>query len=135
MPTVLRQIAWFVCVGTAAAATHWLAVVLCVQLAGLPAAWANVIGWLVAFVVSFSGHYLLTFRHLAISWTIAARRFFLVSAAGFALNEAAYIWLLHVTRVPYELLLAFILLAQAGLTFVASRLWAFARKPADARHR
>lgn len=109
--------------------------VLCVELASLPPAWANLAGWLVAFVVSFTGHYRLTFRHMAIPWTVAARRFFLVSAAGFAVNEAAYVWLLHATALPYDLLLALILIALAFLTFVASRLWAFRHKPAhEPRH-
>ena len=48
------------------------------------------VGWLVAFAVSFIGHYRLTFRHSRIPWTIAIRRFFLVSAAGFLVNESAY---------------------------------------------
>lgn len=135
MPALFRQIAWFIFVGCAAAATHWLVAVLCVEFAGLAPAWANVAGWLVAFVVSFSGHYRLTFRHLTLSWIIAARRFFLVSAAGFALNEAAYVWLLHTTRLPYDLLLALILIGLAFLTFVASRLWAFRHKPAAGPHR
>ncbi|WP_208621890.1 GtrA family protein [Bordetella genomosp. 12] len=135
MPALLRQIAWFVFVGCAAAATHWLVAVLCVEYGGLAPAWANVAGWLVAFVVSFTGHYRLTFRHLTLSWILAARRFFLVSAAGFALNEAAYIWLLHTTRLPYDVLLALILIGLAVLTFVASRLWAFRHTPSGAPRR
>ncbi|CAJ50536.1 GtrA family protein [Bordetella avium] len=135
MPALFRQIALFILVGCAAAATHWLAAVLCVEFGGMAPAWANVVGWLLAFAVSFSGHYRLTFRHLALSWIVAARRFFLVSAAGFAVNELAFVWLLHTTRLPYELLLGLILIVLACLTFVASRLWAFRHKPARAtRH-
>src|SRR5690606_39379777 len=65
------------------AATHWAVAVGCVEQLGLPPLAANAIGWLVAFVVSFTGHYRLTFRHLASRWTVAARRFFLISACGF----------------------------------------------------
>ncbi|AMD48879.1 GtrA family protein [Bordetella holmesii] len=135
MPTLLRQIALFIVVGCAAAATHWLVAVGFVEYADLAPAWANVVGWLVAFVVSFTGHYQLTFRHLTLSWILAARRFFLVSAAGFAVNEAAYVWLLHTTRLPYDVLLALILIGLAVLTFVASRLWAFRHTPSDAPRR
>lgn len=78
-----------------------------------------------AFFVSFLGHYRLTFRRLASSWMSAARRFFLISACGFVLNEAAYAWLLHVTSVRYDVLLALILVGLAVLTFLVSRLWAF----------
>ncbi|MDM9561568.1 GtrA family protein [Bordetella petrii] len=129
MRALIKQIGWFLCVGCAAAATHWAVAVGCVEQLGLPPLAANAIGWLVAFVVSFTGHYRLTFRHLASHWTVAARRFFLISACGFLLNEAAYAWLLHTTRVRYDALLALILLGLAALTFLASRLWAFRRRP------
>ena len=120
----------FVAVGCAAAATHWAVAVGCVELAGAPPLVANLIGWLVAFAVSFIGHYRLTFRHSRIPWTIAIRRFFLVSAAGFLVNEGAYAWLLHATALRYDVLLALILIGLAVLTFVVSRLWAFRHKPA-----
>lgn len=128
MHPLLKQLAWFVAVGCAAAATHWSMVVLLVEHAGLPPPLANVIGWLVAFVVSFSGHYRLTFRQTKAPLLPAARRFFLISAMGFAVNEAAYTWLLHATPLPYDLLLAIILVGMAIITFIASRLWAFRHK-------
>jgi putative flippase GtrA len=128
MIPLFKQIAWFVAVGCAAAATHWSVAVTLVSQAGLAPPVANVAGWLVAFLVSFSGHYRLTFHRAGASWIRAARRFFLISALGFAINEAAYIWLLHVTRLPYDVLLAAILIAVAALTFLASRLWAFRHK-------
>jgi len=130
MRALIKQIGWFVAVGCAAAATHWAVAVGCVEGLGLPPLAANAAGWLVAFVVSFTGHYRLTFRHLASPWTIAARRFFLISACGFLLNEASYAWLLHATPLRYDILLALILVALAVLTFLASRLWAFRRKSA-----
>ena len=130
MRGLLRQITWFIAVGCAAAATHWAVAVACVEWAGLPPLGANVVGWLLAFVVSFTGHFRLTFRHLAASWTIAARRFFLVSALGFAINELSYAWLLHATSLPYDVLLALVLIGLAFLTFVASRLWAFRHRHA-----
>ena len=94
---------------------------------------ANLVGWLVAFAVSFIGHYRLTFRHSRIPWTIAIRRFFLVSAAGFLVNESAYAWLLHATAVRYDVLLALILIGLAVLTFVVSRLWRSATNPLPER--
>ena len=102
----------------------------CVEAFGLPPLAANLVGWLIAFVVSFSGHYRLTFRHSRTPWTVAARRFFLISAIGFVINESAYALLLHITAIPYDLLLALILVGLAFATFAASRLWAFRHKPA-----
>jgi len=127
MSNVFHQVFRFVAVGCAAAATHWAVAVLCIAHAGLPPLVANVAGWLTAFVVSFAGHFRLTFRHADLAWRQAARRFFVVSASGFAVNECAYAWLLHASGIRYDLLLALILVAVAALTFIASRWWAFRR--------
>lgn len=128
MRKILSQLSWFVVVGCAAAATHWVVVVAVVSLASLAPLAANVIGWLVAFVVSFSGHYQLTFRYQRAPMLRAALRFFLVSALGFCVNEASYAWLLHATTIRYDVLLAAILIAIAALTFILGRFWAFRSK-------
>ncbi|WMD18607.1 GtrA family protein [Achromobacter seleniivolatilans] len=130
MRALLQQISLFIAVGCAAAATHWAVAVGCVEAFGIAPLAANLVGWLVAFVVSFYGHYRLTFRLSKTPWTIAVRRFFLISAAGFIINESAYALLLHTTAIPYDLLLALILIGLAFVTFIASRLWAFRHKPA-----
>jgi putative flippase GtrA len=127
MQAFVKQISWFIAVGCAAALTHWLVAIGCVTEGAAPPLLANVVGWLVAFIVSFSGHYHLTFRHSGHAWHISARRFFAISALGFAINEASYAYLLRVTAIRYDLLLALILIAIAGLTFLLSRLWAFRR--------
>lgn len=120
-----EQIGWFVIVGCAAAATHWAVAVACVALIGLAPLWANLVGWVIAFFVSFTGHYQLTFRHQHAPLAQAARRFFAVSALGFAVNEAAYAVLLQVTAIRYDILLALILIGIAGMTFILGRFWAF----------
>jgi len=130
MKKVAREIVWFIIVGCAAAMTHWLVVVGCVRTVSMAPPIAHVVGWLVAFLVSFSGHYRLTFKSQQKSLPIALRRFFFVSASGFAVNELAYSYLLHVTSIRYDLLLAIILVAIAVLTFIVSRWWAFRHKPA-----
>lgn len=127
MNGLFRQVSWFVAVGCAAALTHWCVAIGCVKLTGAAPLLANFVGWLVAFVVSFAGHFHLTFRHALQSWHIAGLRFLAVSALGFAVNEAAYAWLLAATGMRYDILLALILIAVAGMTFVLSRLWAFRR--------
>lgn len=131
MRTFIRQVGTFVLVGCAAAATHWAVTVACVEWAHMPPLLANLFGWLVAFVVSFTGHYQLTFRYSNIPLRVAAGRFFMISAAGFIVNESAYAWLLHTTSLPYDLLLAIILVGLAVLTFLASRFWAFRHKHAN----
>ena len=116
---------FFVSVGCLAAIVHWGTVVALV--AGF--AWhplvANVAGWLLAFTVSFSGHHLGSFRGHGAPLLAAARRFFVVSALGFVVNEIAYAMLLRWSGQSFELVLALLLVAVAGLTYLASRHWAF----------
>lgn len=124
------RIAWFILVGTAAAAVHWGVVVMLVTHAGWRPLLANVLGWLIAFVVSFSGHYRWTFRDHGVPLWRSALRFFSVSASGFAINEATYALLLHWSGLRYDLVLAVVLVAVAGGTYLLSRHWAFNGKPA-----
>jgi putative flippase GtrA len=60
MRALVQQVTLFIIVGCAAAATHWGVAVACVEGLGAAPLLANLLGWLVAFVVSFSGHYRLT---------------------------------------------------------------------------
>ncbi|QHS35258.1 GtrA family protein [Alcaligenes faecalis] len=122
-----RQIILFILVGTLAAFTHWGIVIALVQTLSLSPLLANLFGWLIAFLVSFGGHYWLTFRSQNARFLPALTRFFLVSAAGFAVNEASYAFLLNHSDLRYDLLLGLILIGLAVLTFLAGRLWAFRR--------
>ena len=129
-PARLRgRIAWFVLVGTAAAGVHWGVVVMLVKHAGWQPLLANVVGWLIAFGVSFSGHSRWTFRDHGVALGRSARRFFAVSASGFAINEATYALFLHWSGLRYDLVLALVLIAVAGGTYLVSRHWAFNRRP------
>jgi putative flippase GtrA len=121
---------WFIAVGCAAAAVHWGMVLVLVGQAGLRPLFANVLGWLVAFMVSFSGHFWLTFQGHGVSIGRAALRFAMVSALGFGVNEAAYAVLLRWSNGRhYALGLAAVLVVVAGMTYVLSRHWAFLRTP------
>jgi putative flippase GtrA len=120
------RIGWFVLVGCGAAAVHWGVVVALVGRAGWHPLLANVLGWLVAFVFSYSGHLRLTFRRSGAPVASSAPRFFLVSALGFAVNEASYALLLASSAWRYDLLLGIVLVAVAVFTYLVSRDWAFA---------
>jgi putative flippase GtrA len=127
--TSWRRLARFVAVGCTAAAVHFGIVVLLVESRIATPLAANVVGWLVAFVVSFAGQHRLTFADRSAPVLQAARRFFAISAAGFAVNEAAYGLLLHVSAIRYDLALAIVLVAVAVMTYVLSSRWAFLRSP------
>ncbi len=119
----------FIAVGSTAAAVHLGVVVLLVSGLGQPPLAANVVGWLVAFGFSLTGHWLLTFRSQRSPLWRAARRFFAVSAAGFAANELAYAALLRWSGLRYDLVLALVLVAVAVITYLLSSRWAFLGNP------
>lgn len=126
---VRRSVMWFVVVGCVAAAVHWFVVVALVESAAWRPLLANLVGWLFALGFSFSGHHWLTFRGHRGSATMAAGRFFAVSATGFTINELAYAALLHWSAQQYDMLLALVLVAVAFATWWLSRHWVFLCDP------
>jgi putative flippase GtrA len=125
MRQAAMRLIFFVAVGCAAALTHLGVVVVLVSSHGQLPLVANVVGWLVAFVVSFAGHWLLTFSAQQAPLWRAARRFFGVSAAGFATNEFAYALLLQWSSLRYDVILALVLIGVAVITYLLSSRWAF----------
>ena len=125
MTAARGSLPWFIAVGCAAAAVHFAVVVLLVSQHGAAPLRANVAGWLVALGVSFGGHWRRSFRGHTAPLGRAARRFVLVSALGFAINESVYALLLGAGGLGYRLALAVTLVAVALLTYLLSRHWAF----------
>jgi len=123
-----RRAIYFILVGCAAALVHFVTVIAVVEKLALPPLEANVVGWLCAFGVSYTGHYRLTFADHSAPALRSAARFLLISASGFAVNETAYALALRYSPIRYDVLLAIILVAVAVLTYLTSRHWAFARR-------
>jgi putative flippase GtrA len=103
---------------------HWCVAVLSVEHVGLAPAWANVVGWLCAFVLSFAGHWRWTFAGRGAPWHRALARFFALSAFGFAINMLAYALVLRLGALRYDVALAAVLLGVALFTYLAAH-WAF----------
>ena len=121
----LPQLLQFVMVGGSVAATHLAVVGLLVSLGGMPPLWANVLAFLVAFVVSYNGHALLTFSAAqARGWPVVAK-FFAVACLPFVANEALYYIALNWLHWHYFWSLAAVLVLVAIGTFVMSKFWAF----------
>lgn len=116
---------WFLVVGATAALTHMLVFAM-VQHQIWPEL-ANALGFCVAFLVSFGGHRLLSFRDASTSVITSLRRFAITALAGFASNEVIFIVLLRALNWPALLALLVALVLAAGQTFVLSRYWAFRR--------
>jgi len=121
----LPQLLQFVLVGGSAAATHLAVVGILVALTGMPPLWANVLGFLVAFVVSYNGHALLTFAAAQARGWASVLRFFAVACLSFVANEVLYAIALHWLRWHYFWSLAAVLVIVAVGTFVLSKFWAF----------
>ena len=119
-----RQVRAFVIVGTAAALTHLLVVSLLVPLGVHPLV-ANIVGFAVAFAVSFQGHARWTFP-AGTARPLAMRRFFAVAVSSFAANELLYAMLLSWTSIDFRVALVFVLVAVSLSTFLISKFWAFA---------
>ncbi|WP_066569398.1 GtrA family protein [Snodgrassella sp. CFCC 13594] len=127
-PVLSIQAAWFLLVGAAAAGVHFVGLLFWVQVVHVAPAWANVWAFLLAFWVSFSGHYWLTFRQQmqTASWLASLWRWFLSSTSGFALNQLLFVgglWLFGHSYYVWIWLLVTLLVTI--LTFVLGKFWAF----------
>jgi putative flippase GtrA len=121
-----RQLFWFGVVGVTAMLVHLASVALILVPLGMTPLLANIVGFLVAFQVSHSGHRHFTFRYQETPAASSRGRFFLVALLSFAVNEVLYWLLLSYTALDYRVALAMVLVAVAVLTFVLARYWAFA---------
>ena len=125
----MRQIAIFIAVGSAAALTHLTVVAVVVELFGLQPLAANVIGFCVAFLVSFTGHARFTFPHLARPFRRGAHPLLRCRLHRFRpqpgrLCGSACISSGRATIFPS---LPLFFSASAVATFLLSKLWAFAQ--------
>lgn len=123
---MIAQLARFGVVGVAAMGVHWVVVATIVPL-GLTPLIANIIGFAMAFNVSYFGHRNWTFASTQAHATTLSR-FLGVAIASFVLNEAMYSLLLRFTALDYRIALLIVLVGVAAMTFVLSRFWAF-RQP------
>ncbi|QXZ09007.1 GtrA family protein [Comamonas sp. Y33R10-2] len=121
----LPQLIQFVLVGGAAAATHLAVVGLLVTFAGLAPLHANVFAFLVAFIVSYNGHALLTFSRAQVHGWAVIGKYFAVACLSFITNELLYYLALHWLHWHYFWSLAGVLVIVAMGTFVMSKFWAF----------
>lgn len=85
----------------------------------------NLGGLLVAALVAYGGLRRWTFGSARLHRE-ALPRFIVLSLGGVVLNELLFMALLRLTSLSYQLALAIVLCAVAGLVFFAARLWVFA---------
>ena len=112
-------------VGVAAMATQLGAVIVIVELTGLHPLSANILGFLVAFNVSYWGHRHLSFPLSDRSIKRTLPSFLGIAILSFLINELLFFILLHYTDLHYQTALIIVLLCVGAITFITSKLWAF----------
>jgi putative flippase GtrA len=122
-----KEILRFIAVGCAAATTHFVTVFTLVEYWQITPSLSNISGWLVAFIVSFIGHFFITFKNHRNPPAKTIARFFALSLSGFLLNETAYLMLLQWTNIHYAVNLFIVLIGVAVFTYYLSRQWVFFR--------
>jgi len=86
---------------------------------------ANLLAFIVAFQVSFWGHFAWSFQESDIPRNTAMLRFFIVAIVSFLINELMLAGLLEFTQLSHSIDLLIVLFTVAGGTFLFSKFWAF----------
>jgi len=145
-----QQALWFLVVGASAALVHFLVLVSIVSFTAITPTWANVVAFLLAFIVSFLGHFYLTFHqsNRALSYDTynnsqitpisswrkslsafansALVKWFASSAAGFIANQSLFVLGLNWFGERYYMLIWLIVTGIITvMTFALGKLWAF----------
>lgn len=120
----LATVARFGLVGLAATGMHMLALHFLCSRTALPILAANTLAFLLAFGISFSGHYLWTFRAPGTPLR-AAVRFFVIAGIAFLLNTLTLV-VVNASGLlaPFHASLVAVFVIPPT-TYIASRLWAF----------
>lgn len=114
----------FAIVGLAATATHFLVAFLLIQTTPLSALIANTLAFLIAFIVSASGHILFTFR-VESGRSVAVMRWFITSVGALLVSNFILYALIDRANWPGIGALAVAVAIVPPTSFVFSRLWAF----------
>ncbi|MDF1797473.1 MAG: GtrA family protein [Coxiellaceae bacterium] len=122
---LLSQMMRFAIVGMSSTVVHFSSVMLLVALGGMKPLIANIFAFLIAFSVSFFGHWLWTFSGTTQNFRQSLPRFFTIAVISFAVNETFYWYLLHRVHMHYSIALVIVLACVSIFTFTASKLWAF----------
>ena len=124
MSVIIHQLMRFGFVGGAATLIHFM-VALGISALYAHILWANAVGFIVAFLVSFFGHRHYTFAVGNVPAGDSFWRFTTVAVGGFFFSDGLLAALLKATSLPEPAALALALATTAGLNFLVSRYWVF----------
>ena len=110
-------------VGMCATLTHFCALLVLTQTLHWHPLLVNPIAFLIAFQISFLGHWHYTFRRQK-AWQHALPRFFITALIGLTTNQILFWYLLHQGQ-DYRIAQAITLMTVAVLSFILSKYWSF----------
>jgi putative flippase GtrA len=126
---IKRSVSWFAIIGALAALIHYVVAVV-LELTHLASpAMANVIGFTMAFPVSYLGHTKLSFAGHTATHGQALPKFFGVALTGFLINQGMLLNVLRITTLPFWFVLGVVMVLVAISTYILSRFWAFKGQP------
>lgn len=134
MAQQLWQVAQFGAVGLSAAVTHVAIFSALLEFEIMPPVAANTVGFAVAFLVSFFGHFKFTFGAQTKDLDRAGQRaafakFIAVALIGYLLNTLAVYLIIDVYNLHYLFSVAVMLTVVPAVVFAISKFWAFAGQP------
>lgn len=126
----------FILVGISAAFTHFISLILLVNVFQYPPLWANFFAFIIAFIISFLGHFFITFAnwsHTSKSHTPKYSSFFhklskwlISSIATFSLNQLLFTLSLALFGNSHYIVIWLIITAVVTtISFILGKLWAF----------
>lgn len=114
----------FAAIGVAATAVHMAVVWTMISRAGVAPLSANLVAFLTAFVVSFTGQYFWTFRSTR-KLSSAVARFFLVAFSAFLINNVALVTLLEMDIMSPSSAAVLAVVVIPAISYLFGRFWAF----------
>ena len=122
--TELLFVSRFGLIGVAATVTHLVVAFALLKVSRLPVLGANLVAFLIAFGVSFSGNYFWTFRARG-GIRSAVGRYLLIASTAFLINNVVLVALIRDDRLSPFAATAVAALVVPCFTFLASRFWGF----------
>ena len=124
----LASFARFFLIGGGATVVHGVVLYALVTAANIHPTLANVAAFMIAFGVSYIGHYYVSFRSNA-DHAKAVIRFFATALIGLTLNTLIFLVVVNLLRLHYFLAFAVVVLAVPPLIFTISKKFVFKTTP------
>lgn len=122
----LRKIITFGFVGVAASVLHFVVAVVAMRVLGAPILLANLLGFILAFSLSYVGHYKWTFRSSA-NHKVSVPKFAVTAVMGYVINNIVLIILISATGLELSLFILIAIGVSAAVVYLISNRWVFGK--------